>query len=270
MAYQPIDSLDAAAWTHLLATQALGRGVNCVLEETTSTNVVLRQLAQQGAPHGSLCIAETQSAGKGRLGRSWHSPAGQGLWLSVLVRPQLSPEQAPLITLCAAIAMARAVQETTGLPARIKWPNDLVCQGKKICGILLEISATMEGIAYVIIGTGLNVRRGAYPEELAHQAASIEDFTQPPARGVILAHYLAALEDTLRRLEEGGFSAIAADYRAACCTLGSRVRVTGGTELTGEAVDLDETGALLVRTDNGELHRVLAGDVSVRGVMGYV
>lgn len=266
----PVDPLDASAWAPLLTTHSLGRGVNCVLPQADSTNTVLRQLARQGVPHGSLCIADMQTAGKGRLGRSWHSPAGQGLWLSVLVRPILRPEDAPLITLCAAMAMARAVQEVSGLPARIKWPNDLVCHGKKICGILLEISATTDGITHVIIGTGLNVRRSAYPSDLAHQAASLEDFTAPPARADLLVHYLAALEESLLRLESGGFEAIAQEYREACCTLGSRVRVSGGMDLTGEAIDIDHTGALLIRTENGEVHRVLAGDVSVRGVMGYV
>ncbi|MBQ8312399.1 MAG: biotin--[Clostridia bacterium] len=264
------DSLLAEGWLPLLTTRYMGRGQVQVLHEATSTNTLLKQMALSGAPAGSLCLCETQTAGKGRLGRGWHSPAGQGLWLSVLLRPRIQPEQAPLVTLCAALAMAQAVNEVTGLDARIKWPNDLVLEGKKLCGILLEIGFGGEGIDYIVVGTGLNVRRGAYPAELAHQATSIEDHMAPPARRELLVRYLAALEETIARLEQGGFAAIAQDYRARSCTLGSTVKVSGSEDFTGTAEDIDETGALLVRDESGTLHRVLAGDVSVRGVMGYV
>ena len=264
------DSLREEAWARLLTTRRLGRGENRFFEETDSTNLQLRQMAQAGAPHGSLCVAETQSAGRGRLGRAWHSPAGQGLWLSVLLRPDVPPERAPLITLCAAMAMAQAVREAADIPCGIKWPNDLVAGGKKICGVLLEISADVEHVRHLIVGTGLNVRRGAYPAELAHQATSIEDITPPPARGEILARYLAALEALVERVERDGFAGIAADYAAQCVTIGSAVRVIGAEEFTGTAEGIDETGALLVRDASGEVRRVLAGDVSVRGVMGYV
>lgn len=270
MEHPVYDSLSPAAWQDLLTTRALGRGEIRCLEATDSTNLQLRQMAFSGAPHGSLCVAETQSAGRGRLGRSWHSPAGQGLWLSVLLRPQMKAEHAPLITLCAAVAMAQAVRETARIPCMIKWPNDLVCAGKKLCGVLLEISADAGGIRHVIVGTGLNVRSGAYPQELAHQATSIEDLAAVPPRGEILAAYLAALEGLIGRVEAGGWNAIAQDYAALCVTLDSRVRVIGAEEFTGTAEGIEPSGALLVRDDAGQLRRVLAGDVSVRGVMGYV
>jgi len=264
------DSLVAETWLPLLATKYMGRGEAQVLQEATSTNTLLKQMALSGAPAGSLCLCETQTAGKGRLGRSWHSPAGQGLWLSVLLRPRIQPEQAPLVTLCAALAMAQAVNEATGLDARIKWPNDLVLEGKKLCGILLEIGFGGNGIDYIVVGTGLNVRSGAYPAELAHQATSIEDHMAPPPRRELLVRYLAALEETITRLESEGFAAIAEAYRARSCTLGSVVKVSGSEEFVGMAEDIDETGALLVRDQTSVLRRVLAGDVSVRGVMGYV
>lgn len=268
---QPIfDSLAAEAWQGLLTTKHLGRGDVRCLPETDSTNLRLRQMALAGAPHGSLCLAETQSAGRGRLGRSWHSPAGRGLWLSALLRPDMPPEHAPLVTLCAAMAMAQAVRETAQIPCMIKWPNDLVCGSKKLCGVLLEISADAERIHHIIVGTGLNVRSGAYPAELAHQAAAIEDFTAAPRRAEILAAYLNALEPLMELAAQGGWDAMAADYVRQCVTIGSRVRVIGAEEFTGTAESLDDTGALLVRNDEGQLRRVLAGDVSVRGVMGYV
>lgn len=262
-------SLLSAHWTPLLTTRALGRAVSHYEHTLTSTNLVLKDMAKQGAPHGSLCLCETQTAGRGRMDRQWSSPEGQGVWLSVLLRPALKPEDAPLITFACALAMAKAVREVTGLDARIKWPNDLVLNGRKLCGILLEMGFDAGGM-YVIAGTGLNVRRGAYPQELAERATSIEEWAAVPDRGTLIAAYLRSLEDAVSALEKHGFAGIAADFRRECITLGSQVHVLGtDASFTGVAEDVDASGALLVRTES-ELRRVLAGDVSVRGVMGYV
>ena len=261
-------SLLPAHWTPLLQTRALGRTVNHYEHTLTSTNLVLKDMAKQGVPHGSLCLCEKQTAGRGRMDRQWSSPEGQGVWLSVLLRPALKPEDAPLITFACALAMAKAVREVTGLDARIKWPNDLVLNGRKLCGILLEMGFDALGM-YVVTGTGLNVRKGAYPPELADRAISIEECADIPDRGAIITAYLKALENAVSALEQDGFAGIAADFRRECITLGSQVHVIGAEDFTGVAEDIDRTGALLVRT-HGELRRVLAGDVSVRGVMGYV
>ncbi len=266
----PCDRLEPVLWRRDLTTRALGRGTVCCLDRTDSTNSQLKRMALEGAPHGSLCLCEEQTAGRGRLGRSWVSQPGAGLWLSVLVRPRLSPSQAPLLTLCTALAMAEAVRTVTGLRPGIKWPNDLVLEGRKICGILLEISAEPDQIEYVVIGTGLNVKKNAVPPELAAQAAALEDFCTPPLRHRLLTAYLAALETRLDALSERGWEAVAPDYQAACVTLGSTVQVSGAVSCTGVAERVDEQGALWVRDGGGVLHRVLSGDVSVRGVMGYV
>lgn len=261
-------SLLPAHWTPLLTTRALGRSINHYEHTLSSTNLVLKDMAKQGAPHGSLCLCERQTAGRGRLDRTWFSPEGQGVWLSVLLRPALKPEDAPLITFACALAMAKSVREVTGLDSRIKWPNDLVLNGKKLCGILLEMGFDAQGM-FVVAGTGLNIRKGAYPPELADQATSIAEWADTPDRGAIIAAYLKALEDAVSSLEQEGFAGIAKAFRRECITLGSQVHVLGAATFTGVAEDIDETGALLVRTE-GELRRVLAGDVSVRGVMGYV
>ncbi len=262
-------SLLPAHWTPLLQTRALGHAVNHYEHTLTSTNLVLKDMAKQGASHGSLCLCECQTAGRGRMDRTWSSPEGQGVWLSVLLRPALKPEDAPLITFCCALAMATAMREVTGLDAKIKWPNDLVLNGRKLCGILLEMGFDAQGY-YVVAGTGLNIRKGAYPPELAERAISIEECADVPDRGTLVAAYLKALEVAVSVIEQHGFSGIAEDFRRECITLGSQVQVLGtDTAFTGLAEDIDETGALLVRAD-GELRRVLAGDVSVRGVMGYV
>ena len=264
------DSLDPALWASRLDTEIIGRGENRYLAEVDSTNTELRRMALSGAPSGSLCLAECQRAGRGRLGRVWNSPAGQGIWLSVLLRPNLPPAQAPLLTFCAALAMTDALRAAAGLDAVLKWPNDVILDGKKVCGILLEISAETERIDSVVIGTGLDVYPDAYPPELKGQAVSLAERCDPPPRREILTAYLTALEKRVGALEKEGFKGIEADYRAACRTLGSRVRVSGAVELTGTARDIDGTGCLIVETEDGERHRVLSGDVSVRGLMGYV
>ena len=262
-------SLTPAGGTPRLRTRALGRCLNHCEHTLTSTNLVLKDMARQGAPHGCTCLCECQTAGRGRMDRSWSSPEGQGVWLSVLLRPRMKVEEAPLITFCCALAMAKAVREVTALDAKIKWPNDLVLHGRKLCGILLEMGFDAQGF-WVVAGTGLNVRENAYPPELAKQATSIAEWAAVPDRGRIVAAYLGALEDALEAVENRGFAGIAEDFRRECITLGSQVQVIGtDATFTGVAEDVDSTGALLVRTE-GELRRVLAGDVSVRGVMGYV
>ena len=262
-------SLHPDSWTPLLHARALGRAINHYEHTLTSTNLVLKDMARQGAPHGCTCLCEMQTAGRGRMDRSWSSPEGQGVWLSVLLRPKMQAEDAPLITFCCALAMAKAVRQCTALDAQIKWPNDLVLHGKKLCGILLEMGFDAQGF-WVVAGTGLNVREGAYPPELAERATSIAEWTDVPNRGAVIAAYLDALEEAVSALEERGFAGIAEEFRRECITLGSQVHVLGtDASFTGVAEDIDDTGALLVRVE-GVLRRVLAGDVSVRGVMGYV
>ena len=265
------DSLQPALWQGRLRTQALGRGEVHYAVSVDSTNSEVKRMAAAGAPHGSLCLAEEQTAGKGRLGRTWVSPPGVGLWQSLLLRPKLPPEQAPLITLVAAMAMAKAVRQTTGADVGIKWPNDLVCGNRKICGILLEMSADPDAIEYVVVGIGLNVKRGAIPPGLEAQAACLEDLCEalPPRRDILRA-YLEAMETWMGRLEAGGWQAVAADYRDMSRTLGQAVRVIGAQNFTGTAVDIDSHGALIVTdAESGENRTVYSGDVSVRGLMGY-
>jgi BirA family biotin operon repressor/biotin-[acetyl-CoA-carboxylase] ligase len=177
-----------------------------------------------------------------------------------------------LITFAAALAMAEAVEKETGLDIRIKWPNDLTLSGKKVCGILLEMAGDVETIAYVVVGTGVNVGRSAYPPELADRAISLEDVLgRRVARAPILRAYLGAMERYMESLEREGLPGILRAYEKKSCTLQNAVRVSGGGEdFSGVAVGLDENGALLVRLEDGTIRRVLAGDVSVRGVMGYV
>ena len=187
-------------WTPLLTTRALGRAVSHYEHTLTSTNLVLKDMARQGAPHGSTCLCEMQTAGRGRMDRTWSSPEGQGVWLSVLLRPAMPAESAPLITFCCALAMAKAVHEVTALDAHIKWPNDLGLHGKKLCGSLLEMVVDGQGYA-VVAGTGLNGREGAYPPERAERATAIAEWADGPERGAVVAAYLDALEEAVSALE---------------------------------------------------------------------
>ncbi|MBQ8535805.1 MAG: biotin--[Clostridia bacterium] len=251
-------------WQRLLKTEWAGRPEAICKETMPSTNTCLKEAAKQGAPAGTVCLAQAQTAGKGRLGRSWFSPPGRGLWVSVLARPQMPLERWPHLTLAAALAMAKAV-ENQGLAPQIKWPNDLVLQGKKVCGVLLEM-----GPGFVVIGTWLNLRPGSYQEELQDKAGSLEEISGRPMAGdAILADYLYHLEKALQALEQRGLAGIRDEYEKRSCTLGRDVVVSGGMDARGRAEALDEDGALILKLANGDTCRVLAGDVSVRGVMGY-
>ena len=269
---EPYDSLLPVFLKKGLQTSWAGQPPMVYAESMTSTNAVLKQAAESGAGHGTLALCERQTQGRGRRGRIWVSPKGQGIWMSLLIRPKLAPSQAQLITLAAALAMAEAVAGETGLDPKIKWPNDLTVSGKKICGILLELSGDLDHIAYVVVGTGLNVGKDAFPPELNHQATSLEtELGYPVKRAPILRAYLAAMERHMESLEKSGLAGILPAYEKRSCTLSQPVRVEGGGEsFVGIAAALDEDGALLVKLENGTLRRVLAGDVSVRGVMGYV
>ncbi len=268
----PADTLEPAFVQLHLETAWAGQPPMLYEKSMTSTNTVLKQAAENGAAHGTVALCQAQTAGKGRRGRAWVSPEGQGLWVSLLIRPKLAPANAQLITFAAAIAMAEAVEKETGLSIGIKWPNDLVVNGKKICGILLELSGDVESIAYVVVGTGLNVGSKAYPPELSDRASSLEDaLGYTISRAAVLRSYLQTIEKYIGLLEAKGLAGIWEAYQSKSCTIGCTVKVEGnGENFQGIANGLDENGALLVKLEDGTIRRVLAGDVSVRGVMGYV
>jgi BirA family biotin operon repressor/biotin-[acetyl-CoA-carboxylase] ligase len=269
---KPMDSLLPVFVKRGLDTKWAGQPPMLYAQSMTSTNIVLKQAAESGAAHGTLALCEEQTAGRGRRGRGWVSPNGQGLWVSLLVRPALPPSRAQLITFAAALSMAEAVEKETGLEIQIKWPNDLTCNGKKVCGILLELSGDVETITYVVVGTGLNVGEKAYPPELRDSATSLAAVLgHEVERAPILRSYLAAMEQHMESLEREGLPGILQAYESKSCTLHHAVHVTGGgEEFKGVAAGLDENGALMVKLEDGTIRHVLAGDVSVRGVMGYV
>ncbi|MDR2007280.1 MAG: biotin--[acetyl-CoA-carboxylase] ligase [Acidaminococcales bacterium] len=257
--------------TSCLATRWLGRNI-IYRGSVKSTNDIAKQAALEGCPHGTVIVAEEQSGGRGRLARGWFSPLHRGLWFSVVLRPPFLPQEAPKLTLLMAVVLAEALAVYPGVQTGIKWPNDILLQGKKISGILTEMSAEMEAINYVVIGTGLNTNtpEEILPVNLREKAGSLNDFAAlPVSRARLLSGILAALEKIYDETIKSGFIPVLKRWREYSVTLGRKVRVDAPDEsFAGEAVDIDETGALLVRRASGKLEKVLAGDVSVRTADG--
>ena len=250
-----------------LRTRFVGKDI-VFFEEVDSTNRVAKQLAQKGAAAGAVVVAEAQGKGRGRLERPYFSPAGKGIWFSVILRPHILPQEAPKCTLLAAVAVAMAMKRF-GLKAEIKGPNDILHEGKKLTGILTEMSAELDRVNYIVIGTGVNVNMEEkdFPEELRGKATSLAIMKgEKLPRVAFFQAVLEALDELCTVLEEEGFAPIVARWREYAVTLGQDVHVIGVTgrgSFDGRAVDIDEEGALLVETADG-VRRVLAGDVSIR------
>ncbi len=240
------------------------------MESVDSTNNEAKRRAQEGAPHGSVFVAEEQTGGKGRLGRVWKSPPKTGLWFTLLLRPNATPEQVTNLTLFAGLAVSRAIHALTGLPAQIKWPNDVVIEGKKVCGILTEMAAEMESVEYVIPGIGVNVNTESFPEDIAWKATSLYLSTGKKwSRATVLQAILREMEELLQRQEEKGTGAVLAEYRENCVTIGKPVSTQrGNIRLSGIAEDITDTGELIVRQSNGSELIINSGEVSVQGIYG--
>ncbi|MBX5437246.1 MAG: biotin--[acetyl-CoA-carboxylase] ligase [Alicyclobacillaceae bacterium] len=248
-----------------LTTTELGRQVYWY-RRLASTNVRADELARAGAPHGTLVTAVEQTGGKGRYGRGWFAPAG-GLWWSLLLRRPFPLARAAELTLLAAVAVRRALLRQADLPVGIKWPNDLVCDARKLCGILAEVRAEGETVQYAVVGVGLNtnIPAGGFPEDLRNRATSVvAECGQTVCHVQLVADVLACLEPLYESLAEGGpaFSVVSDEWRDACTTLGTRVQVRIGTRVyEGVAADVDDQGVLSLRTDDGSTVRIHSGEV---------
>ena len=273
LTYVP-DVLEPAVLTSGLDTSIIGKNMECH-KTLASTNIRAKELALAGAPEGTVVAAEEQIQGRGRLGRSWISPSGKGIWMSVILRPQLSPEKAPRVTVMTAVALVRALKRAAKLEAGIKWPNDIVCSGKKLCGILTEIHAEPDVISYVVVGIGINVNLSAedFPEDVRNTATSVkmEKGRELNRRDIIQA----VLEDMeniyLNSFSDDNFEQLLEEYRNYSVILGRTISVVGAAgEFTGKALDFSKDGSLLVQRDDGRIENLWAGDVSIRGETGYV
>ncbi|MBZ4371238.1 biotin--[acetyl-CoA-carboxylase] ligase [Corallococcus interemptor] len=247
----------------LLATRAVGRVLHHH-DTLGSTNAAAFRLAQDGAAHGTVVVAEQQTAGKGRRGRAWVSPPNLNLYFSAILRPELPPQRAPELTLVAAVALAETLRDA-GADAAIKWPNDVQIGGRKVAGILTELSAEPERVHFVIVGVGVNLNSGEehFPDELRATATSLSlALGRPVGRAAFTAALWNRLEAWLDTYLATGFDAVRTRWKALSSTLGVPVRVrTDRGDWEGFAEDIDATGALLVRVADGRVERVLAGDV---------
>lgn len=239
-----------------------------------STNTTARELARQGAPHGTVLIADHQTGGRGRRGRSFHSPAGSGIYMSVILRPRCAPQQIMHLTCASAVAMCDAVEAATGLRSGIKWTNDLVCGKRKIAGVLTELGFDNRGnVDFAVVGIGINCcqQEADFPEDIRRIAGSLASVTGQKIDRALVA---AAMMDALFRMDAKlltGKAHTLNRYRQDCITLGQEISLVRGEEVRhGTALDIDEDGALIVRFSDGQISAVNSGEVSVRGMYGYV
>jgi BirA family transcriptional regulator, biotin operon repressor / biotin---[acetyl-CoA-carboxylase] ligase len=246
----------------LLATRELGRTLHHY-ETLESTNAKAFELAQEGGFHGEVIVTEHQTQGKGRRGRSWISPPGKSLAMSVILRPEIAPSRAPEVTLVAAVALAETLRDS-GVQGDIKWPNDIQIGGKKAAGILTELSADVERVHFVVLGIGVNLNSelADFPADVAEIATSVSLTRHNPVhRALFAAALLAKLEEWLDKWTEEGFEPVRKQWKELASTLGQEVLVRADQrELRGVAEDIDASGALLLRVGD-KLERVLSGDV---------
>lgn len=236
-------------------------------ESVDSTNRLAGELARAGAAQGTVVLAEQQTAGRGRLGRSWASPPGVNLYCSIVLRPSVPPVEVPRLTLVAGVAVAEAIAATAALEPQIKWPNDVLLAGRKVAGVLTELEAEAERVRFVIVGIGvnLNARRGDFPRELARKATSLALASGATVdRAAFTGCLLGALDVLYGDFLEGGFRAVRARYERFHCLPGRRVTVDGRPPVTGTVRGVDDDGALLVESA-GEVRRVVSGEVTLRG-----
>lgn len=233
--------------------------------KTDSTNRVTLELGHAGEPEGAVVLAEEQTAGRGRAGHSWHSERAAGIYATILLRPRLSPVQAPLLTMMAGLSAHAAVQSVTGLSVDLKWPNDLLIQGKKVGGILTEMHAEPAQVRFVIVGIGINVNQEKFPAELAATSTSLRLETgKTQSRLEVLVQFLRQFENDYKELLSAGAAGVVKRFEAVSSyARGKRVRVTNGNDtFTGVTDGLENEGLLRVKRDDGRVSTVIAGEVA--------
>lgn len=241
-------------------------------EEIDSTNEEVKRLAENGAIHGTLVVSDYQSKGKGRRGRTWISSKGNCIYMSILLRPDMESARAAGLTLMAALAVSDGI-DRLGCKTQIKWPNDVIINGKKVCGILTEMSGEIDYINYVVVGIGINVNDEQFPPEIGQMATSIKiENGEVENRAKLVAYIMEAMEEyyiTYRKTND--LSLLLEKYNGKLANVNKQVKlIQKGEEQIRTALGIDKTGALLVVDDNGNQERIISGEVSVRGIYGYV
>lgn len=261
------DSVQPAKVDQYLKTERFGRNIDYHVV-CTSTQPIAHQQAQSGAPDGTVILSEEQTAGKGRLARAWTSTQGKGIWMSVVIRPDIPPTKAPQFTLLAAVAVARAIEEVTDVRAEIKWPNDLLINGKKCTGILTELQADIDRVHAIILGIGVNVNQqlADFPEEIQSIASSIQMITGYHVdRAKLVAQILFHLEVYSDMYVEHGFAPLKILWESYSCTLGKRIKaIMVHQQIEGTALGITDDGVLQVKTDDGKIHGIYSADIEIQ------
>ena len=255
-----------------MRTKWAGREV-VFLEETGSTNAEAHKLAETGAVHGTLVTADSQNGGRGRRGRSWHTSRGSSIAMSLILKPKLEAEYASMLTLVQAMAVAKAIEEVCKVEAQIKWPNDILVNEKKVCGILTEMNLEKTAISSIIIGTGINVNQESFPEEIKEIATSLKIETkQTRSRADLIGCICGWFEAYYKKfMETKDLSVFLEEYNSHLISKERMVKVLDPKgEFTGRALGINPKGELCVEKESGEIVTVYAGEVSVRGIYGYV
>lgn len=266
------DSLCEETISDYLQTKWLGREL-IYQEEIDSTNAKAKRIGEENGSNGTVVVADSQTSGRGRRGKNWISPKGLNIYFSMLLRPDLLAGRASMITLVAAMALADAVKKETDLQVQIKWPNDVIVNGKKICGILTESSTDMEYVNYVVVGIGVNCNQDQFEEEIKEIASSlILESGQKVNRNRLLATFLLSFEKYYSKfLETEDLSKLIEEYNSLLVNCNQQVRIIeGDKERILKAIGIDKSGALIVENEKGEKEAIVSGEVSVRGVYGYV
>lgn len=248
-----------------LQTKLIGKTIH-YFSEVASTNDLAKEMAAIGAREGTVILAETQTRGKGRFGREWFSPRG-GIWLSTILRPKLSAKDIPKLTLTTSLAVAKTINQLFNLKTEVKWPNDVLINAKKVCGILTEANTREDTTNFVVIGIGINanIELKSLPKQIRENATSLKhELKKEIDREQFLRVLLENMEHYYVMLAEGKFNSVLKEWKSLCGFLNSYVEVTSGKEkIEGWAIDVDENGALIIRLQDGTLRKVLSGDVSL-------
>lgn len=263
----PVDILSPEEVCPGLKTEILGRKHYLYFREIDSTNNRARALASEGYPEGTVIVAETQTAGRGRRGRDWYSPANQGIYVSIILRPVLRLKEISRISLVTAVAVAETLEEELHLKPLIKWPNDILINNRKMVGILSEAVTDMDSVEYIVVGIGLNINNTLqeFPADLRTPATSaLAELDHPGSRIKVLQSLLLSLERHYNLLLGGNFARTLEKARRLSLVIGQEVQLDSGNSIvSGQAIDIDESGYLLVRDQTGTIHTIMSGEISV-------
>lgn len=265
------DVMTAEEVESLLDTEWAGKPV-VYYPETDSTNIRIRHLGDEGAPHGTLAVADRQTAGRGRRGRTWESLGGSCIYMSILLRPDLAPEKAPMLTLVMACGVAEGIMDCADVKVQIKWPNDIIVSGKKLAGILTEMSTQVDYINHVTVGVGINVNVQNFPEEIQTATSLLSETGTQTKRAPVIAAVMKHFEENYKIfMQTEDMSGLMEKYSSLLVNQGREVLILEkDAEYKAYAEGINQKGELVVRREDGTVENICAGEVSVRGVYGYV